>query len=123
MVKTVRIDPDADNSLAIIKLEEAQYASICVSVLAKYGERPSDISLATEDGASNNKAAAKLLRQPFKVCFPHNLQRAVLFSTGMTGKPNQNKDPARAEAGPQRQHDAGRWHLLQAHGCATADGW
>jgi hypothetical protein len=34
MVKTVRIDPDADNSLAIIKLEEAQYASICVSVLA-----------------------------------------------------------------------------------------
>ena len=22
-----------------------------------------------------------------------------------------------------RQHDAGRWHLLQAHGCATADGW
>jgi len=34
MVKTVRIDPDADNSVAIIKLEEAQYASICVSVLA-----------------------------------------------------------------------------------------
>ena len=32
-------------------------------------------------------------------------------------------DSARAEAGPQRQHDAGRWHLLQAHGCATADGW
>ena len=30
----MRIDPDADNSLAIIKLEEAQYASICVSVLA-----------------------------------------------------------------------------------------
>jgi len=25
MVKTVRIDPDADNSLAIIKLEEAKY--------------------------------------------------------------------------------------------------
>jgi len=64
------------------------------SVLTKYSERQSDISLVTEDGASNNKAAAKLLRQPFKVCFPHNLKRVVLFSTGMTGKPNQNKDLA-----------------------------
>ena len=34
MVKTVRIDPDTNNSLVIIKLEEAKYASICVSVLA-----------------------------------------------------------------------------------------
>ena len=42
----------------------------------------------------NNTAAAKLLRQPFKICFPHDLQRSVLFSTGMTGKPNQNKDLA-----------------------------
>ena len=32
--KTVRTDPDTDNSLDIIKLEEAKYASICVSVLA-----------------------------------------------------------------------------------------
>jgi hypothetical protein len=32
--KTVRTDPDHDNSLDIIKLEEAKYASICVSVLA-----------------------------------------------------------------------------------------
>ena len=76
------------------KHSAANVAAMKRSVLAKYGERPSDISLATEDGASNNKAAAKLLRQPFKVCFPHNLQRAVLVSTGMTGKPNQNKDLA-----------------------------
>lgn len=70
-------------------------AAIKQSVLAKYDERPSDISLATEDGASNNKASAKLLHQPFRVCFPHDLQRAVLYSTGMTGKPNQNPDLAK----------------------------
>ena len=74
----------------------ANVAAMKRSVLAKYGVMPRDISLATEDGASNNKAAAKILRQPFKVCFPHDLQRAVLFSTGMTGKPNQNKDLATA---------------------------
>ena len=33
-VKTVRTDPDHDDSLDIIKLEEAKYAGICVSVLA-----------------------------------------------------------------------------------------
>ncbi len=65
-------------------------ANLKSTVLAMYGEVPSDISLATEDGASNNKKSAKLLGQPFKVCFPHDLQRAVLFSTGMTGKPCQN---------------------------------
>jgi hypothetical protein len=78
------------------KHSAANVAAMKRSVLAKYGVMPRDISLATEDGASNNKAAAKILRQPFKVCFPHDLQRAVLFSTGMTGKPNQNKDLATA---------------------------
>jgi hypothetical protein len=32
--KTARSDADTDNSLDVIKLEEAKYASICVSVLA-----------------------------------------------------------------------------------------
>ena len=76
------------------KHSAVQVAAMKKNVLAKYGERPTDISLATEDGASNNKKAAKLLHQPFKVCFPHDLQRAVLFSTGMTGKPNQNNELA-----------------------------
>ena len=67
-------------------------AAIKTKVLGKYGLKPTDISLATEDGASNNKKSAELLGQPFKVCFPHNLQRAVLFSTGMTGNPCLNPD-------------------------------
>ena len=76
------------------KHSAVQVAAMKKNVLAKYGERPTDISLATEDGASNNKKPAKLLHQPFKVCFPHDSQRAVLFSTGMTGKPNQNNELA-----------------------------
>ena len=50
-----------------------------------------DVSLATEDGASNNKKSNKLLRFPSIVCFPHDLQRCVLFGAGLTGKPCLNK--------------------------------
>ena len=71
-------------------------ASMKKKVLAKYDETPKDISLATEDGASNNKKAAKILDQPFFVCFPHQLQRAILYSTGMTGSNNLNPDLDRA---------------------------
>lgn len=49
-----------------------------------------DISLATEDGASNNKKSNKILRLPSKVCAPHDLQRCVLYAMGLTGKPSQN---------------------------------
>jgi len=49
-----------------------------------------DISLATEDGASNNKKSNKLLGIPSKVCTPHNLQRAVLLASGLTGTPCRN---------------------------------
>jgi len=44
----------------------------------------------TEDGASNNKKAAKILDAPFKVCSPHDLQRAVLFAAGMAGSVSRN---------------------------------
>ena len=49
-----------------------------------------DISLATEDGASNNKKSNKLLRMPSIVCFPHDLQRCVLLAAGLSGSPCRN---------------------------------
>ena len=49
-----------------------------------------DVSLATEDGASNNKKSNRILRLPSVVCYPHDLQRCVLFGSGLTGKPCQN---------------------------------
>ena len=49
-----------------------------------------DVSLATEDGASNNKKSNKLLRWPSRVCFPHDLQRCVLFGSGLAGAQSRN---------------------------------
>jgi hypothetical protein len=46
--------------------------------------------MATEDGASNNKAACRILNIPMKVCLPHDVARAVLTACGETGKPCQN---------------------------------
>ena len=53
---------------------------------------PASISLFTEDGASNNKASAKELKAPFKVCGPHDLQRAVLFAVGEAGSVSLNPE-------------------------------
>ena len=50
------------------------------------------IGLATEDGASNNKAANKILKQPSTVCWPHDLARAVLFASGDAGKMSKNPE-------------------------------
>lgn len=61
-------------------------------VLQKYNLTVKSVSLFTEDGASNNKKSAKLIRAPFTVCFPHDLQRAVLFAAGEAGSPSQNVD-------------------------------
>ena len=48
--------------------------------------------LATEDGASNNKAANRILGLPAIVCGPHDIARAVLFASGETGTPTQNSE-------------------------------
>ena len=48
------------------------------------------IGLATEDGASNNKKANKILNQDQAVCAEHDLARCVLIASGETGKPNAN---------------------------------
>ena len=61
------------------------------ATLAKYGlSVETHLGLSTEDGASNNKKAAKILGRPFKVCFPHDQARAVLFAVGMAGAVSQN---------------------------------
>jgi hypothetical protein len=51
------------------------------------------ISVFTGDGAANNVKALKLLRVPFQVCAPHNLQRAVLKAVGMSGAKNKSSNP------------------------------
>ena len=45
------------------------------------------IGLATEDGASNNVKANRILGQDMKVCLPHDIARSVLFSVGEAGTP------------------------------------
>eukprot|EP00966_Prymnesium_polylepis_P117682 2720579-Prymnesium_polylepis.1 len=48
------------------------------------------IGLATEDGASNNKSANRILGQDQMVCSPHDIARAVLIACGEAGKPCKN---------------------------------
>ena len=50
------------------------------------------IGLSTEDGASNNKAANKILGQDMKVCVLHDLARAVLHASGLAGRPSKNAE-------------------------------
>ena len=78
--------------------------------LGKFGLTPDkSISLNTEDGASNNKASAKILNAPFRVCDPHNLQRCVLFAAGKAGATSRNRqlrdfidDASKMAAAPHR---------------------
>ena len=58
--------------------------------LHEFGLSYKSISVATEDGASNNKKAAKLAGVPFEVCHPHHLNRANLFAAGIAGKISLN---------------------------------
>lgn len=63
-----------------------------VSALRDYAMTPSSLCLMTEDGASNNKKSAKLMRAAFKVCVPHDLQRSILFAAGIAGSTSLNSD-------------------------------
>ena len=68
-------------------------ATVKTEALKKYGMTArGSLVLMTEDGASNNKKAAKILDAPFKVCSPHDLQRAVLFAAGMAGSVSRNHE-------------------------------
>ena len=51
------------------------------------------VGLATEDGASNNKKANKILNQDQRVCDDHEIARAVLHAAGETGTPATSKNP------------------------------
>ena len=48
------------------------------------------VGLATEDGASNNKSANKILGQDQIVCYPHDLARAVLIACGLGNTISKN---------------------------------
>ena len=48
--------------------------------------------LATEDGASNNKSANKILGQDYMVCTPHDIARCVLIASGESGTPCKNPE-------------------------------
>ena len=50
------------------------------------------IGLATEDGASNNKKANKINLQDMAVCTPHDVARAVLIASGLSGTPCKNPE-------------------------------
>ena len=71
-------------------------ATVKTAALAKYHMTArGSLALMTEDGASNNKAAAKILEAPFKVCYPHDElheQRAVLFAAGLAGSLSLNPE-------------------------------
>ena len=75
-------DSCPDPALTNTSHSAVNVAAIKTTVLGKYNLQPTDISLATEDGASNNlsnnKKSAKLLGQPFKVCFPHDMGNNAL---------------------------------------------
>ena len=48
------------------------------------------VSLATEDGASNNKAANRILGLDQMVCTPHDIARCVLIASGEAGSVSKN---------------------------------
>ena len=50
------------------------------------------VKVPTEDGASNNKKACKILGQEMHVCLDHDTGRAVLYAAGEAGKPSQNPE-------------------------------
>ena len=58
---------------------------------AKWGLQNA-VAVPTEDGASNNKLACKIMKQEMHVCLDHDLGRAVLYATGEAGKPSQNPE-------------------------------
>ena len=67
-------------------------AAVKTGALTKFHLTPSSLGLATEDGASNNKTAAKIMGMPFMVCYPHDLQRCLLFAAG-GASPGSSHDP------------------------------
>jgi hypothetical protein len=52
------------------------------------------VGLATEDGASNNKTANRILGQDMMVCVPHDLARAILHASGLHGGVSKNRELA-----------------------------
>jgi hypothetical protein len=68
------------------------------AALASAGLCEDDIRHWTPDGASNGKAALKMMQEAdFDVCTSHDLQRCVKYATGKTGgKRTASRNPAAA---------------------------
>ena len=62
------------------------------SAISKERKLSGAFGLATEDGASNNKAANRILGQDMYVCTPHDVARSVLIACGESGKPCKNPE-------------------------------
>ena len=81
----------------ILSFEEFMESRHTGAALARWKGRVADAwqmqdssSLATEDGASNNRKANAILGRDQKICLPHDIARAVLYAAGEEGKPSQN---------------------------------
>ena len=66
------------------------------------------VGLATEDGASPNKKANKILGEEMMVCTPHDIARAVLIASGEEGTPCKNPELKALTARSSKQ--AGSFH-------------
>ena len=82
--------------LEFLRLEETRHTGSALARVKKavYATWKLDgaVGLATEDGASNNKAANRQLSQDMAVCTPHDVARAVLLASGMSGTPCKNPE-------------------------------
>jgi hypothetical protein len=101
MVAEVSGDPqykgvlvDFSPLLAFERFLESRHSGACLArskaATLKEWKLVGAIGLATEDGASNNKKANRLLGQDQMVCTPHEIARAVLFASGEAGSTSKN---------------------------------
>ena len=56
-------------------------------MLAEYKLKKDNVMIIAVDGAANGLAAVQLLNSKTLVCFPHQLQRIVVYTVGWAGGP------------------------------------
>jgi hypothetical protein len=85
---------DVSPILAFARFDETRHTGAAIARWKKAAnarwQLQDAVGLATEDGASNNKRANQILGQEYLVCWPHDIARAVLAATGMSGKTSKN---------------------------------
>lgn len=87
---------DMSPLLAFERMQESHHTGAAIArwktACLKKWQLEGAIGLATEDGASPNKKANKILKQEMAVCVPHDIARAVLLASGEDGKPCRNPE-------------------------------